>query len=105
MTKSLLEKQFDTAMMEIYTRAKSEAGYNASIFHQLLVRQGGLFTAKQLINDRKESTGYTELFLRKRLDLTVEAVVYDNPKWHPLFDKDELHKINMRLKKYGYFEQ
>jgi hypothetical protein len=39
------------------------------------------------------------------LDLTVEAVVHDNPKWHALFDKDELHKINMRLKKYGYFEQ
>ncbi len=103
MTNSILEKQFDTAMMEVYTRAKSEANYIASIFHQMLIRQGGLATARQLINDPKESIGYTELFLRKRLDLTVEAVVYDNSKWHALFDNDEMEKIQKRLEVHGYF--
>lgn len=102
---SELEASFDTAMMEIYTRAKVEADYTASIFYDMLLRKRGLLTAKQLINDRKGSTGYTALWERGRLDLTVEAVVHDNPKWHPLFDREELHKARTRLTKYGYFSE
>jgi hypothetical protein len=45
-----LEKQFDAAMMNIYVRAKNEAGYTASIFHQMLVKRRGRATAKALIN-------------------------------------------------------
>ena len=105
MTISELEASFDAAMMDIYKRAKSEAGYTASIFYDMLLRKRGLLTAKQLINDRKESTGYTALWERDRLDLTVEAVVYDNSQWHPLFDDDELEKARFRLEKYGYFRK
>ena len=101
---SKLEEAFDTAMMEIYTRAKSEAGYTASIFYDMLLRNRGLLTAKQLINDSKESTGYTALWERGRLDLTVEAVVHDNVEWHLLFDSGELEKARARLAKYGYFK-
>lgn len=97
-----LEQEFDRAMEDVYRRAKSEAGYTASIFHNMLDRQGGLITAKQLINEKKESQGYAELYLRKRLDLTVEAVVVENPKWHALFLPEEIDKARKRLAKYGY---
>jgi hypothetical protein len=97
-----LSKQFDAAMFDIYRRAKSEAGYNASIFLQMLYDRGGLATAKYLINSIKPSDGYTNLHQLGRLDLTVEAVVVENDKWHRLFTEDELAKANRRLKEYHY---
>ena len=53
----------------------------------------GLETARILIHSSTVSEGYSALWERKRLDLTVEAVVHDNPKWHPLFTRDELDRI------------
>ena len=103
MTERRLEVQFDSAMMGIYQRAKSEAKYVATIFHQMLCDHGGLETAKRLVNDDTVSTGYTALWERGRLDLTVEAVIVDNEKWHALFSEAELAKARKRLTDYRYF--
>jgi hypothetical protein len=97
-----VEKQFDAAMMNIYVRAKNEAGYTASIFHQMLVKRRGRATAKALINAPKDSEGYEALYERGFLHLTVEAVVVENLRWHPLFDPDEIEKARKRLIAYGY---
>ncbi len=93
---------FDEAMFEIYRRAKSEAGYTASVFLNMLMKDGGLATAKFLINSRDVSTGYTSLYERGRLDLTVEATILGNEKWHSLFTADELQRAAKRLRSYGY---
>jgi len=95
-------KQFDNAMFEICARAKSEARYNATIFLGMLGDRGGLATAKYLINSRKPSDGYTHLYERGRLDLTVEAMVVESPRWHTLFTNEELEKARLRLAQYGY---
>jgi hypothetical protein len=97
-----LSKQFDAAMFKIYRRAKKEAGYNATIFLRMLSDRGGLATAKYLINSSTPSDGYTHLYERGRLDLTVEAMVVENAAWHELFTKEELAAANNRLKQYGY---
>lgn len=97
-----LSKRFDVAMLELYQRAKSEAGYNASLFLQMLHERRGVATAKYLINASKPSDGYTNLYQRGRLDLTVEAVVIENVQWHPLFTEDELDKARRRLVEYRY---
>ncbi|MGA9582822.1 MAG: hypothetical protein WBR13_12730 [Allosphingosinicella sp.] len=99
---SMLETEFDAAMMGIYVRAKAEAGYTASIFHRMLSEKREIQTAKQLINDINVSQGYTALWERGRLDLTVEAIVTDNPKWHSLFSEGELSRAHQRLIQYGY---
>lgn len=104
MDTSRLEAQFDTAMMEIYQRAKIEANYVATVFHRMLSDHRGLETARRLVNDRKVSDGYTALWERGRLDLTVEAVIWDNPKWHPLFTPNEMKVIEKRLSEYGYLQ-
>jgi hypothetical protein len=98
---ALLE-QFDEAMLSIYRRAKTEANYNASIFFAMLLRKGGLATAKYLINARQPSDGYTHLYERGRLDLTVEAMIVEQKRWHPLFTEEELSKARKRLDDYGY---
>ncbi|MEK9138619.1 MAG: hypothetical protein AAB393_15965 [Bacteroidota bacterium] len=97
-----LSKRFDAAMLEIYQRAKSEAGYNASVFLQMLHDRRGVATAKYLINASKPSDGYTNLYRLGRLDLTVEAVLIENVQWHPLFTEDELDKARRRLAEYRY---
>jgi len=97
-----LHAQFDEAMFDVYRRAKSEAKYNATVFLQMLTDNGGLATAKTLINSAKPSDGYTALYLRGRLDLTVEALVMDNPQWQPLFEPEELKRAEKRLHDYKY---
>ena len=97
-----VERQFDLAMFEVYRRAKDEAGYNATIFFQMLSDNKGLRTAKTLINAPKESDGYTALYLRGRLDLTVEALVIEDERWHQLFTDEELKRARKRLKAYDY---
>jgi hypothetical protein len=59
-----LSKQFDLAMLEVYRRAKSEAGYNARVFLSMIADRGGVPTAKYLINSATPSDGYTSLRTR-----------------------------------------
>lgn len=97
-----LEERFDAAMMSIYVRALKEADYRASYYHQMLEELRGVATAKKLINSPKVSDGYTALLLLKRLDLTVEALIYDNKEWQPLFTEEELRIVTKRLEDYEY---
>jgi hypothetical protein len=101
MTNSLASA-FDEAMLEIYRRALAEAHYNATRFLSMVSEHGGLETARILIHASTVSEGYAALWERKRLDLTVEAVIIDHPKWHPLFTEEELAKCRQRLLEYGY---
>ena len=97
-----LKKSFDEAMLSIYKRAKAEANYNATIFLRMLYERGDLSTAKYLINAEKPSDGYTALYERQRLDLTVEATVIEDVRWHALFTAEELEKASRRLAEYRY---
>ena len=95
-------KDFDLAMLRIYQRAKSEVGYNATIFLRMLDEHGGLATAKYLVNSPKPSEGYTRLYEFGRLDLTVEAMIVEYSRWHLMFVPEEIARAKARLKVYGY---
>jgi hypothetical protein len=95
---------FDNEMLRVYQRALTEANYRASKFLTMLHEHRGLETARILIHSPAVSDGYTALWERRRLDLTVEAVIYDDPKWHPLFTAEELATCRRRLEDYRYFE-
>ena len=98
-----LVNEFDQAMLSIYQRALSEAQYRATRFLKMLHEHRGLQTAQLLIHSSTVSEGYTALWERQRLDLTVEAVIHDNPKWHSLFTEEELAICKKRLTDYEYF--
>ena len=100
MEKSNLEKQFDTAMENIYITTKRDLGYNASRFINMLYEDGGVATANHLVSSGP-SEGYTFLNQHGRLDLTVEALIMDE-KWHPLFDSEIINSARERLIKYGF---
>ncbi len=102
MDQTRLEAAFDAAMLDVYQRAKTEAKYNATQFFRMLHERRGVATARALINSARESQGYAGLQLRGRLDLTVEALVVENPRWHPLFTPQEIERARQRLAQYGY---
>ena len=99
---SALESEFDEEMLNVYRRAKSEAGYNAQRFLQMVVDHGGVSAARILIRSDSVSDGFTALWERNRLDLTVEAVVLENAKYHSLFTEEERRICADRLKEYRY---
>jgi hypothetical protein len=96
-----LEEEFHRAMVNIYNRARNEAGYVATRYIQMVAEHGGVATARILINAEKPSDGYIALWERGRLDITVEALVQDS-KWSPLFDPGEIEKARQRLRSYNY---
>jgi hypothetical protein len=94
-------KGLNTAMMNIYHQARKEAGYNATRYLQMLHDQGGLRTAQTLLHASQVSEGYTALWERGRLDLTVEALVLQ-PEWQEWFTDEERDIARQRLQDYGY---
>ena len=96
-----LEKRFDAEMRDVYERAKIEAGYNATYFLRMLSELGGLETARQLLSASGVSDGFTALWERQRLDLTVEARLL-KPEYENLFTEEEKRMARTRLKDVGY---
>ena len=97
-----LEDQFHEAMLDIYRTAKSEAGYTATRFLTMLNEHGGVRTANILIDAPTVSDGYTALWKRRRLDLTVEAMIIENERFHALFSEHQLRTCRERLDQYEY---
>ena len=91
---------FADAMMDVYLRARNECGYNATRYLQILHEHRGLKTARILLHAANVSEGYTALWERKRLDLTVEAVILA-PEWRYLFSDEEREIARRRLAEYG----
>jgi len=92
---------FHEAMVDIYRRAKSEAGYTATYFLSMVSERGGYETALYLIHTDRPSDGYTALYERGRLDLTVEALVL-RPDWDDLFTAEARDLARKRLTDYGF---
>ncbi len=89
-------------MMDIYHRARAEAKYNATRYLRMLGQHGGLENARILLLSTTVSEGYAVLWERGQLDLTVEAMILDQPQWHQLFSAEELEIARRRLREYDY---
>ena len=96
-----MKRQFEQDMVNIYKTAKKECGYTATRFLQMIDKQGGWATAKQLIAKPGGTDGFATLWEHGRLDLSVEAHVV-NPKYRELFTDAEREVCRNRLKEYGY---
>ena len=98
----MLQEEFDVRMHEVYRAGKREARFSAPLFAEMLKEHGGLETARRFLHSADYAAGFTALWERERLDLTVEAVILKEEKWHPLFTAEELEICRKRLKEYGY---
>lgn len=95
--------EFHKDMINIYHKAKKETGYNATRYLQMLVSpEASLNVAKKFVLSTHSSDGFAELWTRKRLDLTVEALVAYNQKYIKLFTEEELTAARNRLQESDY---
>jgi hypothetical protein len=88
---------FHHAMIDSYKRAKSECGYNAARFLSMIGQHGAEKTARMLLASQDTASGFTELFMLKRLDLSLECMVLQ-PRWRYLFSERELETARRRLR-------
>jgi hypothetical protein len=98
----MLEEEFNDRMQKVYLDGKREGRYSAPLFAELLKDHGGLETARRFIHSTDYAAGFTKLWERSRLDLTAEAVIVSEEKWHPLFTAEEIEICRKRLRNYGY---
>jgi hypothetical protein len=87
--------------VSVYERARDEASYNATRFLQMVSGSGGLEAARQLLRSPAASEGFTALWQKNRLDLSVEAHVL-KPEFQDLFADEEQSIARSRLEAYGY---
>jgi 5-methylcytosine-specific restriction enzyme A len=93
-------RQFHKDMLNIYSEAK-KVGYEASRFRTMVANQGGYGVAKKFIHNNSPSEGFVNLWERKRLDLTVEALILKED-YHSLFTEEERSIVRERLQEYGF---
>lgn len=98
---SSAEQELAHRMIDAYRRASSEAGYNASYFRSMLAQLGPLEAARKLLAAPAVSDGFAALWERKRMDLTVEAIVVD-PQFSDLFSEHQIDVARRRLEQFGY---
>ena len=94
------EERFHEEMVRIYREA-TEFGYYANYLLRMIVEQGGLESAKQLLNSGDTASGFVRLWEEQRLDLSVEALALREP-WTCLFTDAELTGARRRLEDLGY---
>ena len=95
-----MQSNFDEAMLDIYRKADVQLGIKFKNFLDKVVTLGGLGAAKHFLHDPLQS-GFTTLWERKRLDLTMEALVI-RPEWRELFTENELREAKKRLLDHGW---
>ena len=99
-----LADEFTLKLLDGYREAVEACNYRAKAFAGMLGELGGVGTAKALLGTEKPSDGFYELWECRRLDLTLEAAISDNPRWHCLFTQVELDEARRRLEELEYYE-
>ena len=96
-----LELAFHERMRQVYDQAKTECNYTAQRFLQMVEADGGLTAAKKLLSTGGYSEGLTRLWEEKRLDISMEATILQNP-WRGLFTEKELSVARRKLSELGF---
>lgn len=96
-----LEDQFHGEMIDVYQNLLRDCTQKAAYFLEMVGRQGGVETAKKLLQSNNIERSSTALWKCGRFDLMFEYLVLQ-PKYADLFTDAEKEMARNRLKKYGY---
>jgi 5-methylcytosine-specific restriction enzyme A len=95
-----LQEQLHNTMLEMYTRAGKETGYWGRRFLQSVKKNGGLTTAKRMLQPQPSTAkikGLIFLANARRADLSLEYLVLQEP-FRKLFSEMELTEAARRLR-------
>ena len=96
MENKMLEAKFHQEMLDTYYVAARKLHYRATRFLNMVNEQGGVKTAKTLLQSDEISYGLTGLYLGGCLDISVEALVL-KPEYATLFTAEERAKARANL--------
>ena len=96
-----VEDQFHRAMIAVYQNALRECTQRAAYFLQMVGSQGGVETARKLLQSDDVERGSAALWECGRPDLMFEYLILQ-PKYAELFTDEEKKMARQRLKEYGY---
>src|SRR4029077_18155372 len=90
------EQEFDSACMES-VKERQKLGYHPGYFLKMRAELGLREAAHLLMNSTQWPEAFSKLWEMKRLDLSIEASVHNNPKFRELFDKVTLDNAEKPL--------
>ena len=90
------ENRIDTAIKEMF-----KIGYKPRIFMEMRIRDGTINAIKKLVHSTEIPSGFTTLWEKQRLDLSVENIIQEN-EWINLFTEEDRLLAKKRLADYGY---
>lgn len=88
-------------MIAVYQNALRDCTQRAAYFLQMVGSQGGVETARKLLQSDDVEHGPTALWECGRLDLMFEHLILQ-PKYAELFTDEEKNMAHQRLREYGY---
>lgn len=91
-----LEHDFEQTMCEACEESR-EFGYYPARFLQALGRKGAVPYAKELVTTGELQSGLRLLGKKNRLDLSIEHLVAEVPRFRPLFTEEEREAARWRL--------
>jgi hypothetical protein len=81
----MTREQFQTAILELDEIIREQTNYRPNLMKRMIHEVGGYTTAVRLVDRPHPTEGFTQLVMRGRKDLTVEALIADQ-RWSPLFE-------------------
>lgn len=93
-----LEAEFETAMRSALEEA-AKLGYHAHRFLEKMEREGAVRYAKSLVESGELQYGLERLKKMGRLDLSIEHLIANCPRFRCLFTDEEIEAARWRLKK------
>lgn len=81
----MTREQFQTAMLELDVIIREQTNYRPNLMRRMIHDIGGYTTAIRLVDRSHPTEGFTQLVMRGRKDLTVEALIADE-RWSSLFE-------------------
>jgi hypothetical protein len=99
-----LEDDFTNSLEGTIVAAKKR-GYVPTYFMQMLAEHGSVKTAKRLLAKPEIQQGLMELWQLNLLNESMEAIIWDNPRFHTFFESTEIDEAHRRLEELGYFKK
>ena len=93
---------FTKALFRALDEAESLLGIRQPKLRQTAEKYGGVAAAKYYIDHSRISDGFDALHQKKRLDLSMEALV-TSTAWHGLFTDEEVNHCLDMLMQAGFF--
>ena len=97
-----LESQYHSRCIKLAAELDVLLGRPRTIFLRMVAEHGAMAATKRLVHSKEPSPTFTELFMKQRLDLTVEAVIISEPEWEQLFDDSDRAGARKRLHEHGW---